>query len=459
MNVIWIISDTLRCDHLGCYGNPDIHTPSLDTLAERSVRFGRHYIASFPTMPTRADYYTGRWTGTFFPGWAPLPRDMPLLPEALSENGFSTTAVVDTPFYLRRNYNYDRGFYTFYQIPGQPAVPAAGESRDDRSAWRSEADRCAPRTFTKAMEWLEGHYKEDFFLYIDAWDPHEPWDAPDYYTERYWPEGAGEIVMPSHQDLHWTLRDAEAVEPDAEKMSLAHAFYCGEVTMVDTWTGRLLRHVENLGLMENTAIVFTSDHGTYHGEHGGRFGKTTQAIPPEGSAVVYTPGYSPLYEEVVASPLLVYLPGVTPGVYNGLTSAIDLAPTVLDILGLELLPGTEGRSLLPAVKDTAVVGPEYVVSGPPFRNKATSVVWADGRIRSLDNDASVTITTDEWSLVYAVEPGLSELYHLPSDPGQENNVIHDNPETAREVHRHLVHFMDEHDFSPELRDPRSELRP
>jgi len=65
MNVIWIISDSLRHDHLGCYGNQVIHTPSLDALACRSVRFDRHYIASFPTMPARADYLTGRWTGSF----------------------------------------------------------------------------------------------------------------------------------------------------------------------------------------------------------------------------------------------------------------------------------------------------------------------------------------------------------------------------------------------------------
>ncbi|GAJ08924.1 unnamed protein product, partial [marine sediment metagenome] len=96
MNVIWVISDTLRRDHLGCYGNQVIHTPSLDALDCRSVRFDRHYIASFPTMPARADYLTGRWTGSFM-NWAPISRDQVTLPEILKEKGFNTTAIVDTP--------------------------------------------------------------------------------------------------------------------------------------------------------------------------------------------------------------------------------------------------------------------------------------------------------------------------------------------------------------------------
>ncbi len=169
MNIIWVVSDTLRRDHLGCYGNQKIRTPSLDALASKSVRFDRHYIASFPTMPARADYLTGRWTGSFMQ-WKPLAEDQITLPEILGQKGFNTAAVVDTPFYLRNKMNYDRGFFSFHEVPGQSYF--CGESRDIRAAWRFESDRFAPRTFTKAMQWLERHYKEDFFLMIDTWDPH-----------------------------------------------------------------------------------------------------------------------------------------------------------------------------------------------------------------------------------------------------------------------------------------------
>ena len=115
----------------------------------------------------------------------------------------------------------------------------------------------------------ERHYKEDFFLYVDTWDPHEPWDAPAYYTEPYWPGYDGEVIQPVYG--HW--RDAPHLTE--EKVNKARATYCGEITMVDTWIGYLLRRVENMGLMEKTAIIFTSDHGFYFGEHGGLFGKMT----------------------------------------------------------------------------------------------------------------------------------------------------------------------------------------
>jgi arylsulfatase A-like enzyme len=97
MNVIWIISDTLRRDALGAYGNEKIHTPSLDFLASKSMRFNRHYAAGFPTMPTRADFATGKWTISFMQ-WEPLPAKQLTLPQLLSAKVLTTAAVVDTPF-------------------------------------------------------------------------------------------------------------------------------------------------------------------------------------------------------------------------------------------------------------------------------------------------------------------------------------------------------------------------
>ena len=452
MNVVWVISDTLRRDHVGCYGNPDIRTPSLDAFAEKSVRFDRHYIASFPTMPTRADYYTGQWTGCFFPGFAPLTQDMVVLPEILSQSRLHTAAVVDTPMYLRGNYNYDRGFLSFFNIPGQ-SFPSFHESQDIRAAWRSESDRFAPRTFTKAMQWLERHYKEDFFLWIDAWDPHEPWDPPDYYTELYWPKEFGEVSMPANIKAY---TDEGVLQPISEEnLRKARAFYCGEVTMVDTWFGQLLRRLENMDLMKDTMVIFTSDHGTYQGDHGGRLGKHTSATSPDGS-VRY--GYCPLYEPIAATPLLIYIPGISPGSYSGLTSAIDMAPTVLDALGLEIPSSMEGESLLPAMKDPSVAGRKHVISGAPFRTDGKPLRRVGDHLLYYGEDSCHVVTTDEWSLLYCVVPGVSELFHLATDPNQEKNVINEHPEVARELHQLLVKFMADHKVDPKLREARSELR-
>ena len=452
MNVIWIVSDTFRRDHLGCYGNKMIRTPSLDALAAKSVRFDRFYAADFPTMPARADHFTGRWTGCFM-RWEPLPRGQVTLAQILNRAGFHAAAVVDTPFYLRGNMNYDRGFRSFIEVIGQEYwLRAVGD--DLRRAWRFESDRFAPQTFTRAMEWLEQHHKEDFFLYIDVWDPHEPWDAPKHYTELYWPGYDGELIDPAYS--YW--QDVPGFTE--EKVKKAHACYCGEITMVDTWVGYLLRQVENMDLMEKTAIVFTTDHGFYFGEHGGLFGKLTRAEPSTtpywfDSHQVWT--LSPLYEELIACPLLVYVPGVTSGVYAGLTSAVDLMPTVLDIMGQEVPAQVEGHSLLPMMKDTGRKGRDFVISTHPFSNPAQIIFSVDGQPRETVG-SDTTITTDEWSLLYRPEPGQSLLYHLSSDPKQEKNVINQRPEVAGGLHQLLVKFMRENNLAPELLEPRLELK-
>ncbi len=460
MNVIWVVADTFRRDHIGAYGNDYIHTPSLDALASKAVRFDGHHAGGFPTMPTRADHATGRWNLSFM-GWEPLPDDVTTLAQILAGNGFHTAAAVDTPFYWRHGMNYDRGYGTFFTIQGQEGsgtrVHRVGnhESRDVVERWRVESDRNVAQTMMSAMEWLELHYKEDFFLYIDTWDPHEPWDAPPYYTERYWPGYDGELIQPIY--ANW--QDAPGFTE--ERVNKAHATYCGEITMVDTWLGYLLRRVENMGLMENTAIVFTSDHGFYFGEHGGRFGKMTFGKKPDGSLYHFEPNseweHSPLYEELVALPLIIYVPGVTPAVYKGLTSAIDPMPTVLDILDQEIPDWVDGRSLLPAMRDTSLDGRDFTISTIPFANTGDLVRSVDNVSRPLTAGLLTTITAGEWSLLYSHEPGMSELYNLARDPRQENNIISKEFGKAKDIHEYLIKFMRDTNVPSGLMKPRMEL--
>ena len=119
------------------------------------------------------------------------------------------------------------------------------ERADARSTWVGEADRYVARTMTAASDWLERHADERFFLVVDAWDPHEPCNPPAYHTRRYLPDYAGEEVQPPYakwREFGLTQRDVD----------VAHATYCGEVTMVDTWVGRLLEKIELVGLREET---------------------------------------------------------------------------------------------------------------------------------------------------------------------------------------------------------------
>ena len=462
MNVIWIVADTFRQDHIGAYGHPYIKTPALDALAAKSIRFAKHYAGGFPTMPTRADHATGRWTMSFM-GWEPLPESTTTLAQILARNGFHTAAIVDTPFYVREGMNYDRGFQTFFMYTGQEGsgtrVRGTGhhEARDLVASWRHESDRNAPQTFARAMRWLERHYKEDFFLYVDTWDPHEPWDAPAYYTEQYLPSYNGEIVQPVY--ARW--QDAPGLTE--ELVNVAHATYCGEITMVDTWIGQLLRRVETMGLLENTAIVFTSDHGFYFGEHGGLFGKMTFGKREDGTPHQHGDrdarwAHSPLYEELVRIPLLVYLPGIDAGVYQGSTSVVDVMPTVLDFLGQEVPASVDGVSLLRQAHDTSAPGREFVVSTIPFANPGDPVRSVDNIRRQLGASPVTTVTAGDWSLLYSMDEGMSELYELSADPRQHRDLIHDRPEVAKELHGLLVKFMRETGVPDGLLKPRLEIR-
>lgn len=461
MNVIWIVADTFRQDHLGAYGNRDIHTPTLDALAAQSARFDRHYAAGFPTMPARADHATGRWTHSFMQ-WEKLPDDEPTISKLLAEKGWHTAACVDTPFYIRGGMNYDMGFQTFFFHPGQEGSPTRvqkkgnHESRDVKEALRYESDLNAPHTISTAMRWLERHYKEDFFLYVDTWDPHEPWDAPEYYTERYWPGFDGEVIQPVYsrwQDNPGFTR---------ELVDKAHATYCGEITMVDAWIGHLLRRVEDMGLMDDTVIVFTSDHGFYFGEHGGMFGKMTFDRRTDGTLYRFGDdgaywAHSPLYEELTRIPLLIQVPGLQPVVYSRVTSVVDVMPTVLEALGVDRPETVEGRSLLPRMRDAALPGRESVVTTIPFANTGDWVRSVDNEMRALRASQVTTVTTDEWTLLYSMDEGMSELYNVKSDPRQESNVISRHPALARELHASLLRFMTETAVPAYLLEARREI--
>ncbi len=427
-NVVVIVADTFRRDHLGAYGNPFIQTPYLDEFARSSVVFDHHVVSSFPTMPARADILTGTFSYTHM-GWEPLPRHLLTLPEIFSKAGYLTMGVVDTPFFMRNGFGYDRGFDDFVWVRGQGDDTRPHERADARGTWRSEEDRIVARTMTEAERWLERHYDEQFFLYVDTWDPHEPWDAPDYYTAKYREGYAGEQIYPCYGD--W--REAGLTEDDVD---LGHATYCGEVTMVDFWIGRLLAKLDVLGLRENTLVFFTSDHGFYFGEHG-YFGKAEWVHEPEASVTedslvpkwltdswLLTVERSPLYRELTNVPLMVRGPSLEPGRRSAMTTAPDLAPTILELAGLGHLPTTiTGESFREILVGTEDEHRPFVVSSWPLYLAEGEIVTAiDSKARRIANYMPLTVTTRERSLILGGPDDEPELYDLARDPGEQNNL-------------------------------------
>lgn len=467
MNIIVIVSDTLRRDHLGCYGNPWISTPHIDRFAANAMVFENAYAASFPTVPNRHDIMTGRYTYTHAK-WAPLPRDEVILSEELGKAGYTSMMILDTPHIVNNGFHYDRGFDGWEWIRGQESdrwwtSPSHVDFDADhakirnaefmihhhqrnKSWWRYEEDTCVARTMTCACRWLEENrgVHDNFFLYVDTFDPHEPWDAPEWYVNRYTEPYQGERVT---YPLYGPSDYLSAAE-------LAHlrAMYAGEVTLVDRWVGRLLERIEDLGLLDDTLVILTTDHGFLHGEHNWT-GKLH--ITPEWARQIQ------LYEEIAHIPFIMHYPGASPCRLPALIQPPDLMPTFLDIAQAPD-PGTmQGRSLLSLIEgkaDSASVSSlhEFAVTSPSI------IEGAGGGERA-------TITTSEWSFICAghplvpeeyvtlavdglpktIQPGgvqmPSELYHLPSDPHQEHDVIGDHPEVAAELRTRYVAFLTELD--------------
>lgn len=425
MNLILVVADTFRSDHLGAYGADWIKTPNLDAFAARSTAFHDHHAASFPTLPARADFFLGKWTFAYR-GWEPIPATEHTLAARLDEAGFDTAGVVDTPFYLGSGFAYDRGFKYFTDLDTQRRGGAEAPNRPQLlpRTRRSELDYCAPRTFALAEQYLEQLHERPFFMLVDTWDPHEPWDPPAWYVRNYRPDYDGRVVSPPYGP--W--RDAGLTEEDVE---IAHACYAGEITMVDRWFGRLLERLESLGIADDTAIVFTSDHGFYFGEHGYLGKMVIEHRTGEGRGVFWR--RSPLYREVTQVPLIVHLPGAQPGVVTELTSAVDIMPTIVEMLLGTVPDDVQGSSLLGYVNGRGSTAREFVVTSPPLANPGAPIRVVDDVMRYVAEYLPATITTRDWTLLFSAADEPIELYDRAADPQQLNDVAADHTAIAEQL--------------------------
>jgi len=443
LNVIQIVSDTFRRDFLGCYGNNWIHTEHIDELAKDSLVFDKAYIASFPTIPHRHDLFTGRYTFTYSV-WAPLPRDEIILSHLLRQAGYTTMLIADTYHMIKDGFYYDRGFDGWWWIRGQefdrymthPTKEPLERKKiltdqylRNVSMRRFESDYFVAQTMTAAEKWLELNYDQhkNFFLHIDTFDPHEPWDPPRWYAEMYDPKWKGSIVPGV---AYGPNRPVAASELTEDELNHLRALYAGEVTLVDRWVGKLLQKIEDLGLYEDTAVIFTSDHGTYLGEHNW-IGKTPI-----------------LYEEVAHIPLIIRMPdskGKIQKRFQDLVQPPDLMPTILELAGVQAPNTIQGKSLLPLIQGEEKWEREIALSA-----------WCR-------SPHPLTITSNEWSLLTFREPSpvyeknigillkqmginfenFPELYHLPTDSKQTLNLYKEKREIAEELFSKAQNLINE----------------
>ncbi len=436
MNLIWICSDTFRNDHLGCMGRKDVQTPHLDEMASKGVLFEEAYAEGLPTIPERLVHMTGKFTLPFR-GWSPLTDQDITMPEHLQRQGFRTALMADTYHLFKPGYNFHRGFDEWRWIRGQEMDPYVSARKGgnpwnylpdrtdevplERKFGKNYADAIASyldniadrgddeseyfpgQTIGEAVRWLEENRDVDrFLLWVELFDPHEPWDPPRKYYEMYGNEGyeGPNIIIPV---MHSVVAD----DYGREELEDLKALYAGEVSLVDHWVGVLLDKVQELDLEDETAILFTSDHGTMLGERG---------------CVTKSPQIKNTLSQYIANvPLIIKSPNGPSGLrIKDLVWSPDFMPTCYEILGMEPPETVHGSSFWDMVQGNQTGSREYVIAG-----------WGKKYQYVVD---------DQWRYVANNQDGPPELYDKDSDPEETNNLAQENPDICNEMEKRLLQF-------------------
>ena len=435
MNVVLVIMDTLRQDHVGTYGNDWIRTPNLDAFARESTVFTRCYPESLPTLPMRRAVHTGLRTfpyrghrdykGDFSgaPGWGPIPEDQDTIAEMLSAAEYRTALITDCYHQFKPSKNFHRGFDEWIWIRGQEADPYKSgpdvpqrqiakhmveSPEDDPSLARflriflrnnvyrhTERDYYPARVFSEASRWVWDNLDaERILMVVDSFDPHEPWDPPAHYRRMY---DEDESAIDVIQSLYgpWKGR----LEP--RELKRIQANYAGEVTMVDRWFGTFIETLRTTGRLEDSIVAVISDHGHNLGHD------------PGDKGLVSKQGH-PMTHAVADLVLIVRHPagqgaGTT---YDGLLYDLDLTATLLSLIGVEPWTPLDGFDFWPKVLTGDGHAREYVTIG-----------WGP----------LMTVITDEWWYNANIWGEGELLYRVHEDPDLENSIAKDNPDACRDL--------------------------
>jgi len=446
MNIILLISDTFRYDNLFDRASMPVRTPCLDAFTQRAVSLEQMLVSSFPTIPHRTDVTTGRFGWPWY-AWQPLSKSGPNhMPKLLSGADYVTQLICDCPHLFRAEFN--QGFDGAYQVRGQESdidfvrmnnplrhVQPPEKNRGDHffrgfplsdiSAWinhdwRYEDDRFPAKTGNHTIRWLEDNYRHHpFFLWVDFFDPHEPWDPPEYMVRHYDPD-AGDTRM-----VHPNYGKADDLTPEELRNLRAH--YCAESELVDRWVGRVLQKIDDLALWDDTIVIFTADHGMSLGEHN----RTGKSNINDGD-----PRHWPIYPEIARVPFLVAAPGLEGGhSIDALVQPPDILPTVLDLAGVDVEPPEpfHGQSFAPMLRGEAQA---------PLRNEAVAACFMRDKPAVPPGKACTPVLyTRQWAYAPLGPEGEQQLFDLASDPYAETNVAADHPDRVAELRGQFFGWM------------------
>jgi len=385
-NVVVIVIDTLRADHLGFMGSPIPTSPSLDRFASQAVFVERCYTVSPWTLPTIATMHTGLYPshhGATGPKTSLSPEAVTLA-EMLSERGYRTAGVI-SQFFLRGRYGLKQGFDTYSE----------SEARD--------TDHVSSENVTRqAREILAGlaNAPEPFYLFVHYFDPHSDYMRHPQYALAKEPAGR----LRGGEDTMELRKIAEDMQP--HELDFLRGIYNEEVRWTDEHVGELLSAIEELGIEDETLIILTSDHGEEFQSRGRWIGHCTS-----------------MYEEVLRVPLIIFDPRAKePGrMLQEPISLVDLAPTVLDLLGLEIEGMKfQGQSFAPRI------------FGRPSKGEGSLYFETDfvpvHEVNKEKESHRRAVIRDNYKMIRDLDTGSVELYDLAADPAERNDLSRERPE-------------------------------
>ena len=382
-NVVVLLLDSLNRHEMGAYGGQNFDTPNLDRLAARSVRFTNHHTGSLPCIPARHDILVGAWDFLWRP-WGSIELWEEPITASLRREGVITQLITDHPHLFEtggENYHtdftawdYERGHesdaWKSRPDPSWLGTPTYGRGHthydNSRGYFRGEEDFPGPRTMQATARWLAEDAPvhrakgERFLLFVDEFDPHEPFDTPEEWATRYddsW-EGPHLTWPPYAIDA---FKQGILNERDARQI---RAQYGGKLSMIDHWLGRVLDALDATNAWEDTAVILCTDHGHYLGD-----------TDVHGRDVWGKPGL-PVYKPLGHIPMLVSWPGVSPTTNDALTTSTDIHATIAEVFGAPIKHTAHGKSLVPVLANEQSQVRDWLLTG----------VW--GR--------EVQIVTNEW---------------------------------------------------------------
>ena len=455
LNLIVIVSDTFRHDNLACYGPrwlENLETPNLDRFAEKAVVFKDAYAEGMPTIVIRRTLYTGRRVIPFYyfphhgsvqlPGWHALYNEDVTLSETLLEAGYINTLISSLYHQFKPGRNFHRGFHTWRWVRGlewdyygtsphdlldvsdlvSPEYMARfpglhrslSQYKANRNLWRQQGESVTQIAAQDAIRWLnDNHGQRPFYLHVELFNSHEPWDPPRRFLEKYMPNARGpSFIEPPY--------DTVPIEDEIKQRFRAN--YAGAVNDVDYWVGNLLDTIEQFGLFENSVVVFMSDHGAMLGEHG-----------------QFLKGPDKLRGQVTHIPLLIRTPGDTYAgkTVEGFVQVPDVMPTVLHLLGLKSPSRVTGTNLWPLVTGATRA----------IRDDTVQTYGWVGAVRTQEWSYSEIWKPEARQDQFHVSPGAPlsiyrpQLYNLQKDPNELTDVVDRYPDIARQMSARMRDYI------------------